>query len=201
MTKMRVAVLALTGLLATGSTVLAGGPPAQDGETKVSHEMATLDVKTETNTGGAELNAPGDTWRYTFIIEDEYINNPNYEVARAIMGVDMLDDDYVDGVDQEPEWGKILLDGEPRKWVELGAPGYREGEKSALTDLDEIDTLPETADLPPYVFFVPELIAEDGRLVLEVTNVREDGSIDGDAAYGDFIVLGAGIHVYYKEKK
>lgn len=183
-----------------GSVAIAGGPPAKDGETKVSYEMATFDEETSTQNGGAELNGPGDIYRYTYFIKDDYIKNPDYKLARAIIGVHIIDDDFVDGVDKAPEWGSITLDGAPQKWIKFPVPGHREDEEPALTGLDEIDSDPEQGGFPPYIFNVPELIAEDGKLVLEVTNLREDGSVDGDAAFGDFTVLRAGLHLFYTKR-
>lgn len=182
------------------TSAIAGGPPAKEGETKVSYEMSTFDEVAQKQNGGAELNAPGDMYRYTYMVDDKYINDPAYKLERAIIGVHIIDDDFVDGVDKEPEWGSITLDGKPQKWIQFPVPGHRVDEKPAMTDLDEIDSDPEQGGFPPYIFNVPELISDDGKLVLEVKNLRKDGSIKGDAPFGDFIVLRAGLHLFYVKK-
>ena len=51
-------------------------------------------------------------------------------------------------------------------------------------------TDPECLGFTPYIFNVTDLL-KDNKLVLEVTNLRKDGSIDGDAPCGDFTVLRA----------
>lgn len=54
---------------------------------------------------------------------------------------------------------------------------------------------------PPYIYTVTVLIKDDHKLVLEVINLRKDGTIDGSAPFGDFIVLRAGLHLFYAPVK
>ena len=49
-----------------------------------------------------------------------------------------------------------------------------------------------------------DVLTEDAKkskmLVIEVINLRKDGSVDGDAPFGDFVVNRIGYHVWYKKK-
>lgn len=175
-------------LLLSASPVLAGGPPAKDGESKRSYEMSMFDEETSVQGPGMQLAVPGDMIRYTYVIDDEFINDPAYTLSRAVFGVHIIDSDLgEDGTDGAQEWGAIYLDGEPRE--------TRDGE---LTDFMEMRSDHENEKkLPPYIFNIPELIADDGTLVLEVLNLNKDGGKDRSTDYGDFNMLRAGLHLFY----
>ena len=83
--------------------------------------------------------------------------------------------------------------------------GCRVGQTPALSDLYEIeaDGEPCTHDvpMPPYIFNVTDIAEKDRRLTVEVTNLREDGTIEGTAPYGEFTVLRVGFHVTWAHKK
>lgn len=67
---------------------------------------------------------------------------------------------------------------------------------------DEAEAHP-SGTLPGYIFNPLELedaFKTSGKVVLEVTNVREDGTIEGSAPFGDFIILRAGLHFQWKKK-
>jgi len=172
---------------------------AREGETHVAVEMSVFDVATKTQGPGTHLNAPGDTYRYTYVIDNEYSNSDKYELVRAIFGVHIIDPDYdKDGGDKAPEWGSITIDGTIPTTVSKLGPNEVTPIK---TDLVEMMSDDEVGGRPPYIYDALDFVKDDNMLVLEVINLREDGKIDGDAPYGDFNVLRAGLHVYYKEKK
>ena len=54
--------------------------------------------------------------------------------------------------------------------------------------------------MPPYIFELTEDAKKSKWLVFEVINLRKDGSVDGDAPFGDFVVNRVGFHVWYKKK-
>ena len=115
------------------------------------------------------------------------------------MGVHTLDPEYTkESGDGAKEWGRILIDGKPRALIgaSFAAKGLKEGE---IKDFMEIASDPEAKGSPPYIYNVLDFV-KDGKLVLEVINVRKDGSIDGDAPFGDFMVLRAGLHLFWKKK-
>ncbi len=175
-------------LVLSATSVLAGGPPAKEGETKRSYEMSMFNEDTSTQGPGIQLAVPGDTVRYTYVIDDEFINDPAYKLQRAVIGVHIIDDDLTaEGVDVNPEWGSIHLDGAPRATRD-----------EVMTDHLELASDHENErKLPPYIYNIPELIADDGMLVLQVTNLNKDGGMDMSAEYGDFNMLRAGLHLYY----
>ena len=201
----RLSVLILAVFVIIGMTVFAGAQPkALPGESWVPVEMAVFKPPIGPQEPGTHLNAPGDTYRYTYVLTNQYAMDPSYVVSRASIGIHIIDPEYTKETGDGPkEWGRITLDGKPYVW-ELSArnkkKGYRRGDKPELTNLVEMKSDPETiSGSPPYIFDVKRLL-KDNKLVLEITNLRKDGSIDGDAPYGDFIVLRAVLHVFYKKK-
>jgi hypothetical protein len=184
-------------LVMTGVAV--AQPPPLPGESHVPYEMAVFKPPEGPQEAGTHLNAPGDTYRFTYIINDKYSKDPSYFINRATMGVHTLDPDYSEASgDGAKEWGRILIDGKPRELAgnSFAAKGLKKGE---IKEFMEIASDPEAEGSPPYIYNVIDFV-KDGTLVLEVTNVRKDGSIDGDAPFGDFIVLRAGLHLYWKKK-
>jgi hypothetical protein len=175
-------------LMLAATSAIAGGPPAKEGETKVSYEMSMFNEETSTQGPGMQLAAPGDLVRYTYVITDEYINDPAYKLSRAVLGVHIIDDDPIkDGAEAAMEWGAVRLDGAPRE--------TRDGE---MTDFVEMRSDDENERrLPPYIYNIPQLIADDGRIVIEVENLNKEGGRDMSAEYGSFEVLRAGLHLFY----
>ena len=174
-------------------------PPPGPGESHVPYEMAVFKPPKGPQGPGTHLNAPGDTYRFTYIINDKYSKDPSYFINRAAFGVHILDPEYSKASGDGPqEWGRILIDGKPRALSEnsFAAKGLKKGE---IKDFMEIASDPEAKGSPPYIYNVIDFV-KDGTLVLEVINVRKDGSIDGDAPFGDFILLRAGLHLYWKKK-
>lgn len=186
-----IAGLTLTGL-AAGTAFGAGAPPPGPGETHVPYEMGVFDATTQVQSVGTHLATPGDRYRYTYVIDDEYFGNEQYKLERALFGVHILDADYSgDSGDGAPEWGAILIDGEARTTV---------GKAGVLTDLVEMKSDPEIpSGLPPYIYVVTDLVIDDGKLVLEVVNLNSNGGEDMSADYGDFNMLRAGLHLYYSK--
>ena len=54
--------------------------------------------------------------------------------------------------------------------------------------------------IPPYIFDLTEDVKKSKWLIVEVTNLRKDGSVDCDTPFGDFVVNMFGYHVWYKKK-
>ncbi|MFC1869257.1 hypothetical protein ACFL0H_14155 [Thermodesulfobacteriota bacterium] len=202
MRRLSVLVVAMIVLIGMSVSVWAQ-PKARPGESWVPVEMAVFKPPHGPQEPGTHLNAPGDTYRYTYILDNKYAKDPSYVVSRASIGVHILDPEYSKtSGDGAKEWGRILLDGKALVWT-IGPPqkkaGYRKNDTPGPTDLVEMKSDPECGGTPPYIFNVTDLL-RDNKLVLEVTNLRKDGSIDGGAPYGDFTVLRAGLHVFYKKK-
>lgn len=189
--QMKTLLLAST-LTFVSTAAIAGGPPAKEGESKRSYEMNMFDEKASAQGPGIQLAVPGDMVRYTYVIDDEFINDPAYKLSRAIIGVHIIDADMVGkDKDEVSEWGSVHLDGAPRT--------TRDDE---TTDHIEIRSDEETENkLPPYIYNIPELITDDGMLVLEVTNLNKDGGKDMSAEYGDFNMMRAGLHLFYTKVK
>jgi hypothetical protein len=53
----------------------------------ISYEMPVFVSDKEPQKPGTHLNAPGDTYSYTFIIDDKYSSDPNLYIKNAILGV------------------------------------------------------------------------------------------------------------------
>jgi hypothetical protein len=152
---------------------------------------------------GADLNGPGDVYRHTLIRDDKYANDPNYEVVNAGCGVHIDDYDWSkESGDKEPEWGRILVNGTPRNYGIVFPNDKREPGSSEFVEMvSDAEISAEGGRLdPPYVFDVTEDTKKSKMLVIEVINLRKDGSVDGDAPFGDFVVNRVGYHVWYKKK-
>ena len=179
--------------------VVGAQPKPLPGESHVPYEMATFKPPKGPQMPGIHLNAPGDTYRFTYIINDKYSKDPSYFINRATFGLHILDPEYTkESGDGPKEWGRILINGKPRAMSgrSFGAKGLKKGE---IKDFMEIASDPEAKGAPPYIYPVLDLV-KGGKLVLEVINVRKDGSIDGNAPFGDFMVLRGGLHLYWKKK-
>jgi hypothetical protein len=165
-------------------------------------ESDTTPGKSDVHKPGADLQGPGDAYRYTVMRDDQYGDNPNYEVVRAMIGIHIDDYDWNrESGDGKPEWGKILINGQPAKALKFSPVDPRE---PALTDFVEIvgdeEISPKGAFIPPYIFMVTDEFKNSKSLTVEIVNLRKDGSVDGTAPYGDFVVNRIGAHVWYKKK-
>ncbi len=189
-------------LLANFSTAIAKVPPPSPGEYHVAYEMAVFNPEDESQRAGTHLNGPGDSYRYTYFIDDKYINDDQYLLKSASIGIHIVDSDYTEKTgDSAKEWGKILIDGKPRFWEHFpSVKKYRAGLTPEFTDLLEMSSDDEMGGMPPYIFDVTADLKDDRKLVIEVINLRQDGSIEGKASFGDFNVLRAGLHLYYAKK-
>lgn len=188
MTTLTSLMAAAAALSLTASAAIAGGPPAKEGESKVSYEMSMFDEETSVQAPGMQLAVPGDILRYTYVIDDQYINDPAYKLSRAVLGIHIIDDDLKeDGTDPDQEWGSVKLDGEARE--------TRDGEMTGHVEMRSDHE--NERKLPPYIYNIPELISDDGMITIEVQNLNKDGGTDMSADYGDFNVLRAGLHLYY----
>ncbi len=166
-----------------------------------AYEMPVLFDKNTPQQFGTHLNGPGDNYRYTFILQDQYAKSDKYRISKATFGVHILDGDYhKDTGDSTPEWGKIIMDGEARKWITLPFldKNYKLNKTSTLSKFYEIESDMENDGLPPYIFEVTDLI-QDHNLRIEITNLRKDGSISGTSPFGGFQVLRVGLHVWWEK--
>ena len=179
-------------------------PKGIDDTVHMAYECNTFTPgKPNVHLPGADLAGPGDVYRYTLIRDDKYANDPNYEIVNAGAGVHIDDYDWSKASgDGNPEWGRILVNGKP---MEYGIVMPNDKRKPALSDFIEMvsdaEITPEGRSLfPPYVFNVTEEAKKSKMLVFEVINLRKDGSINGDAPFGNFVVNRIGYHVWYKKK-
>jgi hypothetical protein len=158
--------------------------------------------KEEIHKPGADLQGPGDTYRYTIIIDNEYHGNPNYKILKAVIGIHIDDYDWIKGSgDTKPEWGKILINGSPAKFLVISPRDKRKPASSEFMEIagDE-EISPPNRLIPPYVFNVKDIIQNNDTVTIEIVNLREDGSTNSDAPYGNFIVNRVGSHIYYGKK-
>lgn len=187
----------MAGTVAGCQTVL-----AEDLIHKAYEMPVFIDDKTPQGPG-THLNGPGDSYSYTFILDDKYTKSDKYRIKRAIFGVHVIDGDYdAQKGDQKPEWGSITMDGETREWMvpaHLKAE-YRLDQTPVNSNFYEIESDAEHQDAPPYIYSVADLL-NDNMLKIKVTNLRSDGTVDSDAPFGDFNVLRIGLHVWWEEIK
>ena len=202
-------IMASTGAVFAGSHLMPQGHPiAPEGtDAHYAYEWDTFTPgakgKPNVQLPGADLAGPGDTYRYTVFIDDKYANNPDYEIIRAVLGVHIDDYDASrEGGDGKPEWGSITINGEPRTCLVADSEGERSPKSTKFQEIvsdAEVSPNPKRLD-PPYVFQITDLVKQSKVLVIEVKNLRQDGSIEGDAPFGDFVVNRIGVHVFYKKK-
>jgi hypothetical protein len=152
---------------------------------------------------GADLAGPGDVYRFTIIRNDAYANDSNYEVERAIIGVHIDDYDWGKASgDTKPEWGSILINGEPMTYLIMLPWDKRKPASSAFMEIvsdAEVSKNPNQL-MPPYIFDTTDLFKENQSVVIEIVNLRNDGRIGGGAQFGNFVVNRIGCHVWYKKK-
>jgi hypothetical protein len=174
-------------------------------EAHLAYEWATY-VPDSALLPGADLNAPGDMIRHTIMIDDKYSKDPNYKILKVEVGVHIDDYDWSKGSgDQKPEWGSIRVNGRPMMNVIYSPDDKRKAESSIFMEIvSDVEMSPEGKAWPSYVFeWTGKSLAEAVKkksFVVEVKNLRKDGSVDSDAAFGNFVVNRMGLHVYYGKK-
>lgn len=199
-------ILALTGAVFAGSHLMPQGHPiAPEGtDAHYAYEWDTFTPgKPNVQVPGAALAGPGDMHRYTVIIDDKYANDPNYEIIRAVLGVHIDDYDASrEGGDGKPEWGSIIINGKVMSCMVANSEGKRTPQTMKFMEIvSDAEVSPNPKRLsPPYVYTITDLVKQSKTLVVETTNLREDGTIDSNAPFGDFVVNRIGVHVFYKKK-
>ena len=191
--------LTLVGLIGFGADVSAK-------TVDIAYEMPSY-VSGEVQKAGTHLNYPGDRYRYTFVIDDLYSNDPSYRIKTAMVGVHILDDDRgKNAQDNEHEWGRILINEKPQHWIKpsyLKEFDYHHEDKEELSNLMEIQDDFEISSfeggIPPYIFDVTSTSEKNRMLTIEVINLREDGSINSDSNYGNFTILRVGYRVTWEK--
>jgi hypothetical protein len=187
-----------------------GPPPLPPGHETEDVENAIMPDLSKPQHPGLDLNGPGDLWRYTFFLDKKHLND-DWELTQAVVALHIIDPDYDKEAkkDGAPEWARITVNGKPVKtWAPpvLTATGYRKGQEPFSTELVELDDEAEvhpSGRMPAYIFNPLELeeaFKKTGKVIIEVTNVRQDGTIEGSAPFGNFIVLRSGLHFVWKKK-
>jgi hypothetical protein len=173
-----------------------------------NHEQPTFHGSKNPQEPGTALNAPGDTWVYTFFIRDEYLD-PEWKLTNeSIAIVHITDHDWSkEKGDTANEWGSILINGKavmttlPEMLKQMG--GYRFGQaplNSAFLEIECGSEAHPSGQMPAYIFNLKDIedsIKEAGKVVIQITNLRQDGSINGTAPFGDFIVNRLGLHLFW----
>jgi hypothetical protein len=151
---------------------------------------------------GADLQGPGDSYRFTVIRNDKWSNDPSLEVVRAMIGVHINDYDWSkESGDAKSEWGKILINGSPAQFVIFSPVDKRKpGSSEFLEIAGDEEISPEGAEIPPYIFFVTDEMKKSKSVTVEIINLRSDGTTNSNAPYGNFVVNRVGTHVWYKKK-
>jgi len=166
----------------------------------MAYEWATYNpaVPTE-HAPGAVLSGPGDSYSYTVVRNDTYAANPDYEVLRAIIGVHIDDSDIKS---PNKKWGSILVNGKALPFMIMGDKDKRTAVPTDMVEIisDAKLTGQPGSSVPPYIFDVKPILDAGKEVRVTVTNLRSDGSLDSDAAFGGFIVNRIGAHVWYKKK-
>lgn len=183
--------------------------PHPEGQEPDDYEMAVFNPPKDVQDPGTHLMAPGDTYRYTFYTNPEYVNHPTKELKSAFAGVHFIDHDYdAEKGDQFPEWARVTFNGKPMMWYVpdmLKPMGYREGQEPYSSEFFEVESEEEahpSGRMPAYLFDLMPIADEikAGKLVVEITNLRSDGTdhtVESDAPFGDFIMLRVGNHFYW----
>ena len=133
---------------------------------------------------GADLQGPGDSYRFTVIRDDKWANDPSLEVVQSMVGVHIYDFDWTKaGGDSKPEWGKILVNGKPAQFVIFSPVDKRKPASSEFLEIvgDE-EISPEGAEIPPYIFVITDEMIKSKSVTIEIINLRSDGSTHSNAA-------------------
>ena len=199
-------IVGTAGIALAGShyTPPGGMDPKGLGETvHMAYECDTFTPgKPNVHVPGADLAGPGDVYRYTLIRDDKYANDPNYEIVSAGAGVHIDDYDWSkESGDKKPEWGKILVNGSPRKYpIRFPTDKRKPGSTEFMEMVSDAEISGDGPLRPPYIFNVIEDTKKSKMLVIEVINLRKDGSVNSNAPFGNFVVNRIGYHVWYKKK-
>ena len=199
-------VFSATGLAFAGAHYTPPGPMDPKGMETVhmAYECDTFTPgKPNVHLPGADLAYPGDMYRFTLVRDDKYANDPSYEIVRAIAGVHIDDYDASrDGGDGAPEWGRIRINGKSMTYVIMFPFDKRKPESTAFMEMiSDAEISPNPKQLmPPYIFDLTELAKQSKLLTFEIINLRKDGTVNGQAPYGNFVVNRIGYHVWYKKK-
>ena len=116
------AVFFILGTMGMSFAASYKAPPADNdppGSFRIFYEWDNfIPGKPNVHKPGADLQGPGDSYRYTIIRDDEWSNDPTLEVVRSMVGIHINDYDWSkENGDAKPEWGKILVNGQPAKFV------------------------------------------------------------------------------------
>ncbi|PHR91735.1 MAG: hypothetical protein COA69_11150 [Robiginitomaculum sp.] len=166
----------------------------------MAYEWATYNPNApQARAPGAVLTAPGDSYRYTAIRDDDFAHNPDYEVLYAIVGF------HLDSSDPEhpgEKWAKVLVNGEARPFLVMFDLDTRKTGSSGLLEVisDAQFSGEAGSSYPPFVYDVTDILKTGADVNVQITNYRKDGQIEGDAPYGGFVVNRVGVHVWYKKK-
>ena len=166
----------------------------------MAYEWATFNPHAPEKHGpGAVLSAPGDTYRYTALRADKYAGNPEYEVLRAIVGV------HIDSSNPEKpgkKWARITINGVARTFVVMIPADTRQPASTHHVEIisDAQLTGNPGSSVPPFVFDVTDIMVRGEDVAVETTNLRSNGHIEGEAAFGGFVINRIGVHVWYKKK-
>jgi hypothetical protein len=197
------------GLLAS-LLFFCGASQAQASSDDVQEDIAKayeMSIFTEDGgqSGGLPLAYPGDSYGYTFVLNDEYSQDPTKYIKAAIVGIHIIDEDWqADRGDLAPEWGRILIDNQPQRWIKpahLTAYDYHQGEEPQLSTTMEIQSEYEVSTyangVPPYIFDVTDQVEKNRRLKVDVINVNQGGTTEYRRPFGDFTVLRIGLRVIW----
>ncbi|MBU2978552.1 hypothetical protein [Alteromonas sp. C1M14] len=182
--------------------------PSEAKEVAKAYEMAVFNGE-QAQSGGLPLAYPGDRYRYTFVLDDEYSQDSQMYIKNAIVGVHIIDEDWhAEQGDGEPEWGTILIGDTARTWIKpahLTSYDYHQGDTPVITQGIEIQSEYEVSNyaggVPPYIFAVTEEVEQNRYLTVEVINTNAKGETTMTPPYGDFTLLRIGLRVVWASRE
>ena len=196
-------VLGTLGIVYAGPHPMEPAKNDPPGSFRIAYEWDNFTPgKPNVHKPGADLQGPGDSYRFTVIRDDKWANDPAYEVVQSMVGIHIDDYDWSkEAGDAKPEWGKILVNGKPAGFVIFSPVDKRKPASSEFLEIvSDPEISPEGASIPPYIFVITEEMKKSKSVTIEIINLRKDGSINSNAPYGNFIVNRIGCHVWYKKK-
>ena len=169
----------------------------------LAYEWSTYDIENPAeHAPGAVLSAPGDMYSYTVIRSDNYANNEDYEIVKAIVGIHIDDATHskLDTPNQQ-KWGRIEVNGEPRPFIVTIEQDVRVAHPTELVEIisDQTLTGEPGSSVPPYIFDVKDDLENGKDVRVTITNLRKDGQIQSKAPFGGFVINRVGAHVWYKK--
>ena len=54
--------------------------------------------------------------------------------------------------------------------------------------------------VPPYIFDIQDILESGENVRISITNLTEDGTVDGDGDFGGFVINRVGSHVWYRKR-